>query len=126
MAVDAIILFGHGSRDPQWHQPMLDIAARMATGAPGLPVRCAYLELTEPDLPSVVAELLAQGARHLRVVPLFLGMGRHAREDLPRIADELRQRHAGLTLELAPAVGQSPALLDFLAALAMHGEPHVS
>jgi sirohydrochlorin cobaltochelatase len=122
MAVDAIILFGHGSRDPQWHQPMLDIASRMRVSAPGTPVRCAYLELTEPDLPSVVAELLALGARHVRVVPLFLGMGRHAREDLPRIADELRRHHEGLTLELAPAVGQSPTLLDFLASLALHGE----
>ncbi|MEZ0307639.1 MAG: sirohydrochlorin chelatase, partial [Ramlibacter sp.] len=43
----AIILFGHGSRDPQWRQPIESVAARMALGQPALQVHCAYLEFDQ-------------------------------------------------------------------------------
>ena len=37
----AIILFGHGSRDPLWRLPMETVAARLRALQPELPVRCA-------------------------------------------------------------------------------------
>ena len=45
----AVILFGHGSRDPLWRQPMEAVAARLARRRPDVPVRCAYLELEQPE-----------------------------------------------------------------------------
>ena len=115
----AIVLLAHGSRDPQWRQPVEAVARRVAARAPGTAVRCAYLELTEPDLPAAVAELVEAGARRVRVLPVFLGMGKHAREDLPRLAQALKQSHPGLELELLPAAGEQDRLIDLLAELAV-------
>jgi sirohydrochlorin cobaltochelatase len=81
----AIVLFAHGSRDPLWHKPMEAVAARIVAMAPDTPVACAYLELSKPDLPTAVATLLALGVHTISVLPLFLGVGKHAREDLPRL-----------------------------------------
>ena len=64
----AIVLFGHGSRDPLWHQPIQSVAARIAELSPHTLVRCAYLELTEPDLPSAAADLIAAGVTHLKQI----------------------------------------------------------
>jgi sirohydrochlorin cobaltochelatase len=115
----SIVLFGHGSRDPAWRQPIEAVAERLRVSAPDIPVRCAYLELTTPDLPATVAELAALGVRSVRVVPMFLGVGRHAREDLPRIVAELKLSHTGIDFDLSPAVGEDPRLLDLLAHISL-------
>ena len=114
----AVVLFGHGSRDPAWRQPIEAVAARMQAASPTLPVRCSYLELTTPFLPETTAELVAAGVTSIRIVPMFLGVGRHAREDLPRIVDALRDQYVGIDFELAPAVGEDARLLDLLADIA--------
>ena len=115
----AVVLFGHGSRDPEWRRPMDAVAQRLAQRAPEVRVACAFLELQPPTLQEAVATLLAQGVREITVLPMFLGVGKHAREDLPQLAASLRGRHPELRLALRPAVGEHPALLDLLATLAL-------
>ena len=115
----AIILFAHGSRDPLWHKPIQAVAVRISQRSPGTTVRCAYLELTEPDLPHVANTLVTEGATSLCVVPMFLGVGRHAREDLPQLITALKTEHPGVHISCQPAVGEQEALLDLLADIAL-------
>jgi sirohydrochlorin cobaltochelatase len=115
----ALILFAHGSRDPQWHRPIEAVAAQVQQLAPGLPVRCAYLELSTPDLPQTAAALVREGCRSLTILPMFLGVGRHAREDLPLLVAELRSAHPDVEFTLKPAVGEMPALIELMARLAL-------
>ena len=115
----AIVLFGHGSRDPLWRLPMETVASRLRTLRPDTPVRCAYLELDAPDLATAVGELAAGGADHVTVVPMFLGTGRHAREDLPRLLERLRARHPGVAFELQKPVGEDGRVLDLIAKIAL-------
>ena len=116
----AIVLLAHGSRDPRWREPIEAVARRIEARAPGVAVRCAYLELTAPDLSTVARQLVGLGTTQLRVLPMFLGMGRHAREDLPRLVQSLRQAHPQLVVDLQPAVGENAALIELLADLALH------
>jgi sirohydrochlorin cobaltochelatase len=118
MQSKAIVFLAHGSRDPLWQAPMLAIAARARALAPAAQVRLAYLELCAPDLPAVVAELVAAGTSHLTVMPLFLGMGRHAREDLPEIMQGLQTHHPAVHFDLLPPLGEDPRLVELAAALA--------
>ena len=118
---NGVILFAHGSRDPQWHRPIEAVAERIRANDPTRIVVCAYLELSQPDLPTAAATLIGQGAQHIRIVPLFLGMGKHAREDLPTITATLRAQHHATEFELCPAVGENPLLLDTLCAIALQG-----
>ncbi|MBA2960867.1 MULTISPECIES: sirohydrochlorin chelatase [Ramlibacter] len=115
----AVVLFGHGSRDPAWRQPMDAVARRIVARQPEVQVACAFLELQEPSLPAALDELVARGVRSVRVVPMFLGAGRHAREDLPVLLNQIRSRHPGLALEVTEAVGEQPEVLDLLAQLAL-------
>jgi len=115
----AVIVFAHGSRDARWREPVEAVARRMAELSPEVAVACAYLELVTPDLPTGVERLMADGARAVHVVPLFLGVGKHVREDLPRLVDELRARHQDVDFSLAPAVGETPEVVDLLARIAL-------
>ena len=114
-----IVLFAHGSRDERWRAPVEAVAKRVAMIDPSAQVACAYLDMVEPDLAGAAAELVARGVSAIRIVPLFLGMGKHVREDLPRLVDALRQSHAGVAFSLQPAVGEAPALIDLLAQIAL-------
>lgn len=115
----AVVLFAHGSRDARWREPVEAVARRMTARRPEVPVACAYLELVEPDLPTAAGRLIADGARSLRVVPLFLGMGKHVREDLPALVDALRAAHPDVVFSLAPAVGETTEVIDLLADIAL-------
>ena len=122
----AIVLFAHGSRDPLWHRPMQAVAARVAALQPDVPVACAYLELSTPSLSDAVAELVRQGCTQVRVVPMFLGVGKHVREDLPVLMAQLQHDHPQVRFDLQPAVGEQSAVLDALALAATLGMPSPS
>ena len=115
----AVVLFAHGSRDPLWRAPIDAVATEMARQSPQTAVRCAFLELTEPTLDACVEVLVQQGHRSVRIVPMFLGIGRHAREDLPELVANLRQRHPGLQLDLQPAIAEQPELTRSMARIAL-------
>ena len=117
----AIVLFAHGSRDPLWHGPMEAVATLIHQRAPAVPVVCAYLELSQPDLPTAVAQLVEAGVHQIAVVPMFLGVGKHAREDLPLLAEALRSQYPDVAFTLRPAVGEDPRLTALLAEMALDG-----
>ena len=123
MGSKAIVFLAHGSRDPLWQAPMEAIAARARALEPAAEVRLAYLELCAPALADVVAELVAAGTSQVTVMPLFLGMGRHAREDLPKIASELQSRYPNVGFDLLPPLGEEPRLVELAATLAVSAAP---
>jgi len=114
-----VILFAHGSRDPLWRLPIDAVAERVRAQQPNLPVAVAFLELTTPDLPSTVEVLMKQGVSRVRIVPMFLGVGRHAREDLPDLVQGLTEAYPQMSFELLPAIGEHPAMTALMAGIAV-------
>jgi len=117
-AVRGIIFFAHGSRDPLWRQPIEAAAAVLKSQHPEALCACAYLELTEPDLPTACQNLVAQGCTHLTVLPMFLGTGRHARHDLPQLVAQLTQTYPLVEFQTALPVGEDPRVTALLANIA--------
>ncbi|WP_416548473.1 sirohydrochlorin chelatase [Limnohabitans sp. DCL3] len=113
-----VILFAHGSRDPLWRLPIDAVATEMSRQWPDLSVACAFLELTPPDLPTTVEQLMRLGKTHLRIVPMFLGVGRHAREDLPNLVSDLERAYPQVHFELLPSIGEHPAMTHLMAQIA--------
>jgi sirohydrochlorin cobaltochelatase len=114
----AVILFGHGSRDPLWRGPIEAVAARLAQRHAHVPVRCAYLEFDRPTLPEAVADVVEHAVTEVSIVPMFLGTGTHARKDLPGLLQGLREAHPHVHFALQRAIGDDPRVLDLLATIA--------
>ena len=115
----AIILFAHGSRDPLWRLPIEAVATEIRRRQPAALVSCAYLELCLPSLPQAADDMVRAGATRIRVFPLFLGVGKHAREDLPLIIEEICSKHPQVRLELLATAGESAQLTALLADIAL-------
>ncbi len=120
---DGIVLFAHGSREPEWARPFERIAARLRTE---FLVELAYLERMKPSLEEAVAALASKGAKRVRIVPVFLGEGGHVREDLPRLAAAARARYADVEIVLEPAIGERNEVTDAIAAVISKGNSHQS
>ena len=107
-----IVLFAHGSRDPEWARPFEAIRARLSQAHA---VRLAYLEAMRPTLAEAVASLAGDGVTTLRVVPLFLGAGGHVREDLPRLIAAAQAAHPQVRILLEQPIGEQPGVIAAIA-----------
>ena len=108
----AIILFAHGARDPEWAQPFRKIQRAIEARQPGTTVELAFLEIMQPALADAVAELVKAGHTRITVAPLFMAQGGHLKNDLPKILDAIRAEHRGSEITLLPAIGAVDAILD--------------
>lgn len=111
----ALVLFAHGARSASWAAPFERLRDLVQAQRPDIDVSLAFLELMEPRLPEQVRALAAAGTTHITVVPVFLGQGGHVLRDLPLMADALRAELPGVTLDVAVAAGEDPAVLQALA-----------
>lgn len=111
----AIILLGHGSRAPEATLAMEQVARIYAEQHPRSPVHVAHMELCQPDVPSTIAVCVAAGAREILVVPYFLHLGNHLREDIPGILRAAATAHPGVVIRCGPPFGYDPALVDLVA-----------
>ena len=109
---EGLVLFAHGSRDPEWARPFERIAAQLSKK---FLVKLAYLESMQPSLGEAVASLADAGAGAVRVVPLFLGQGGHIKEDLPRLVAAARNSHPQLKISLEQPIGEQPAVIEAIA-----------
>ena len=118
---DPVVLFAHGSPDPDWRKPIDACARRLRTLDPGLRVEVAYLEFVEPSLEQVARSLAADGHLRARVLAAFLSPGgRHIKQHLPDLVAETRTRVPELELELvAGSLGSEPEVVEALARAAL-------
>ena len=116
MTSNALILFAHGARFPEWADTLHRLCAAVRTRLPAGRVAPAFLEFMAPSLPDCVGTLVAEGFRRIVVVPMFLAQGGHLKEDLPKLLDELRLAHPQVTFELTGPIGEAEAVIQAMAA----------
>lgn len=109
---EALVLFAHGSRDPQWAEPFRAIAQTVRAKRPGVRVELAFLEFMKPTLPELAATLAGEGYRRLRIAPLFMAQGAHLKNDLRELLDSLHEREPDLEVSVLRALGESPEVLE--------------
>ena len=119
----ALILFGHGARDPEWAVPIRKLQRRVSEQRPDLVVEVAFLELARPLLPEAIEKLASGRCNRIAIVPVFLAQGGHLRNDVPKMLGELRQRFPGINLELWPALGEAEPVLDAIGAWIVNTMP---
>ena len=55
----------------------------------------------------------------IRIIPMFLGMGKHAREDLPELAAALLATHPDIDFDITQTVGEDSRVTALLARIAV-------
>jgi sirohydrochlorin ferrochelatase len=123
-----LIAVAHGSRDPRSAATVHELLGVVRSLAPALDVRAAFLDLSAPRLPEVLAGVHADGYHEAVVVPLLLGRAYHARVDIPGAVAPAVRRFPRLTVRIGDVLGpdrrlESVALRRLAAAGAEPGDP---
>lgn len=107
-----LLLVGHGSRDAEGRQSLLDFAAAYQALDTSRPVLPCFLELTEPSIQDGVDRCVEQGYTELSVLPVLLFAARHNKFDVTNELDRARQRHPQVTFYYGRHFGITPGILD--------------
>lgn len=109
----ALIVLGHGSRNPAATGQFLELVALLGVRRDG-PVYPAFMELAEPRLADAVAGAVAAGAAEIVVQPCFLFDGNHIRRDIPEILAGLASRNPAVTFRCGRPIGPDARIVDIL------------
>jgi len=102
----AILLVDHGSRKREANDMLICMANLVqAMTGPGVIVRPAHMELSEPSIAAGFASCVEAGASDITVFPYMLSPGRHSTSDIPRMVAEAAEAHPGVTFSVTPAFG---------------------
>lgn len=112
----ALVLFGHGARDPRWAAPFQRLRQMLQAQQPDIEVALAFLEFMPPDLPTLIAQLTDHGFNDVTLVPVFFGQGGHVLRDLPILIENLQKTYPQLKFKAAAAVGEDDEVLKAVAA----------
>jgi sirohydrochlorin cobaltochelatase len=108
----ALILFAHGSRDPQWAAPFREVQKRVASSKQDVMVELAFLEMMQPTLAEAVDNFASGGCNRITIAPLFMAQGAHVKRDLAALMTGLQTRHPSIELVLLPPAGEVTAVIE--------------
>lgn len=114
MTAPALIALAHGSRDPRSAETITALTERVACMRPDLRVATAFLDHSEPDLDTVVDQLVAEGYGEIVLVPLLLTEAYHAKVDVPEAAKAAQARHTDLQIQVTDVLGIENAFFHVL------------
>lgn len=111
----AIIIVDHGSRRLEANEMLHEFVQLFIAHSSYRIVEPAHMELAEPSIATALDRCVKQGARHIVVAPYFLSPGRHWDEDIPRLAGEAADCHAGVTFQVTHPIGLHPLMVEIVA-----------
>ncbi len=125
MSETAVLLCGHGSRDPEAVGEFEAAAAALRRCLGPADFATGYLEFARPTIQEGLAALAARGARQIVAIPGMLFAASHVKNDLPWEMNSFIAANPGVDVRLGRDLGIDPKLLhaaaDRIAAAAPGG-----
>jgi sirohydrochlorin cobaltochelatase len=109
----ALLIVGHGSRDPRGAEEFQELVSLVRARAP-MPVEGGFIELSRPPISECVNSLKERGAREISAVPLMLLAAGHAKDDVPATLVREKLTHPDLDFHYGRALGIRPELLELM------------
>ncbi len=110
----ALLVVGHGSRDPRGAREFHELLALMRGRNPHLPIEGGFIELSRPPISECVDRLAEGGVRSVAAVPLMLLAAGHAKDDIPATLVREKMSHPGMSFNYGRALGIRPELLELM------------
>jgi sirohydrochlorin cobaltochelatase len=107
-----LLMVGHGTKDEDGRQSLLDFAAAYQALDTSRPVLPCFLELTAPTIQEGVDRCVEEGYTELSVLPILLFAARHNKFDVTNELDRARVRHPQVKFYYGRHFGITPGILD--------------
>ena len=111
MTHTAVLLCGHGSRDPEAVAEFEEAAAGLRAQLGGTDFAAGYLEFARPTIGEALSALAARGADRILAVPAMLFAASHVKNDLPWEMNSFMAANPGVDVRLGRDLAIDPKLL---------------
>ncbi|MFD1773117.1 sirohydrochlorin chelatase [Paenibacillus rhizophilus] len=112
--MDAILLVGHGSRDPEGNEELLQFADTVRQAAPQYKIETCFLEFVQPDIARGIARCVEQGAARVIVIPIMLFAAGHAKIHIPFEIDRAKKLYPAVEFVYGRPIGVHQKVMDIL------------
>ena len=119
----AVLLCGHGSRDPDAIAEFEIAAAALRARLGPVPFAAGYLEFARPTIGEGLVALAALGARRIIAIPAMLFAASHVKNDLPWEMNSFMAAHPEIEVRLARDLAVDAKLLEAAAARIAEAAP---
>jgi sirohydrochlorin cobaltochelatase len=110
----ALLIVGHGSRDPRGVREFHDLVDLVRRRNPSLTVEGGCIELSRPPISECIGRLAEGGTRNVVAVPLMLLGAGHAKDDIPATLAREKMGHPEMSFGYGRALGIRPELLELM------------
>ncbi|AHV96710.1 sirohydrochlorin chelatase [Paenibacillus sabinae] len=112
--MDAILLVGHGSRDPEGNEELLQFADKVRQAAPQYKIETCFLEFVQPDIARGIANCVEQGAARVVVIPIMLFAAGHAKIHIPFEIDRAKKLYPAVEFVYGRPIGVHQKVMEIL------------
>lgn len=109
-----LIIVDHGSKRSESNDMLEQFVGKFAEASRYPIVEAAHMELAEPSIATAFSNCIKRGAKHVIVVPYFLGPGRHWDFDIPALTGAAAEEHEDVTYQVADPIGLHPKMMDII------------
>ncbi len=114
-----LLFVAHGTPLASANAPIQAVLMQVQQQAGYGPALLGYLDCNEPTIPAAFAQLVTTGVQRIVVLPYFLQLGRHVRQDLPALFDQARQDYPQIPICVAQHLDYDLLLAEVAAARIM-------
>ncbi|MGH7098452.1 MAG: sirohydrochlorin chelatase [Stellaceae bacterium] len=111
MSERAVLICGHGSRDPEAIREFELLAVALRPRLTDFAFATGYLEFARPTIRDALAGLAAQGAHHILAIPGMLFAASHVKNDLPWEVNSFAAENPHLEIRFGRDLAIDPRLL---------------
>ncbi|MBF2007546.1 sirohydrochlorin chelatase [Chlorogloeopsis fritschii PCC 9212] len=107
-----LLMIGHGTRDAEGRQALLDFAAIYQSLDASRPVLPCFLELTGPTIQEGIDQCVEKGYTEFSVLPVLLFAARHNKFDITNELDRAKSKYPQLKFHYGRHFGITPAIIE--------------
>ena len=112
MLPPAILLCGHGSRDPQAAIEFKSVVAKVQNHFSPLSVSGAFLSYNDPSISHQLQALYDRSYREVIVQPVTLYNANHSTDDIPALLTDFKSHHPDIVFHYGSALGLMPQIIE--------------
>ena len=109
-----VLVIAHGSRATESEAALDSVVAIVKERLPDVPIECSFMGYSDRTVEKGIRALVDKNVTEIRVVPYFLFMGIHMKEDIPEMIAELTKDYPNISISMGQPLGLDTRLAEIV------------
>ncbi|MCX7746412.1 MAG: CbiX/SirB N-terminal domain-containing protein [Clostridia bacterium] len=112
--MEGILILAHGSKRQETEKILDSLVEKVKSRTKESLVYPAFLQFSEQDLEAGIDHLVKNGAKSIKIVPMFLFDGVHVTEDIPNELKKISEKHKDIEIRMSEHLGDDDRIAEII------------